>query len=167
MNDEPRSWGDVPGEDDASFRGPVGGVAFASATHRFLARVIDTFALVVVSIMLIPFFDISVADPESIGSGAYRFAILVLSGVYETSMIAWRGQTLGKMAVSIRVVDASSGAIPAFSSAFIRWAVPWASTYLPVVGGIAPLVIYLWFLIDPAHQGLHDKAANTYVVTAH
>jgi uncharacterized RDD family membrane protein YckC len=94
---------------------------------------------------------------------------LLIQGVYWIVAIGSFGRTLGGAAVGIRAVDAN-GAIPGYGRASLRFAVPAGAQligFIPFVGFLGTLLqllIYLWILWDPNRQGLHDKAAGTYVV---
>jgi len=88
-----------------------------------------------------------------------RSGIQLLIGlVYATLMIgSSRGQTLGQMALGIRVIDFNTGGSIGYGRAFIRWLVS-------IVSAIAILIGYLWMLWDKEKQCWHDKAANDVVV---
>jgi uncharacterized RDD family membrane protein YckC len=101
------------------------------------------------------------ASPETFPARLIGVTLLV-GFVYETALIALRGQTLGKMAVRIRVVRQDDGALPGWGPSLIRWFVPVAASIVP----LGALVVYLWMLWDPRRQGLHDRAARTLVVGA-
>lgn len=94
---------------------------------------------------------------------------LLIQGIYWIVAIGSFGRTLGGAAVGIRAVDAT-GAIPGYGRASLRFAVPAGAQligFIPFVGflgSLLQLLIYLWMLWDPNKQGLHDKAAGTYVV---
>jgi uncharacterized RDD family membrane protein YckC len=88
---------------------------------------------------------------------------LLVGFLYETTLIALRGQTLGKVATRIRVVRLDDGAVPGWGPAFVRWLIPVAASIVP----FGALPVYLWLLWDRRRQGLHDKAARTLVVVAH
>ena len=88
---------------------------------------------------------------------------LLIAGVYQVTLTALRGQTLGKMVVRTRVLDSDTGQLPSWQSAFIRWGAPTALGTVPWLGYLA-LVMYGWLLWDGRRQGLHDKAAGTVVV---
>lgn len=82
--------------------------------------------------------------------------------VYEGLMLTRRGQTLGKMALGIRVAMLESGAVPAgsagWSRAFVYSVSAWICCLWPVN--------VLWHLFDrPYRQCLHDKVAGTVVVS--
>ena len=87
---------------------------------------------------------------------------LVLPFVYFTVLHGGdRGQTYGKRALGIRVVDAD-GAPIGHGRAFGRYAITFlfALFFLPLV------LDYLWPLWDPKNQSLHDKVVGSFVVQA-
>lgn len=67
------------------------------------------------------------------------------------------GQTIGKKALNIRVIDINGGGPIGGSRAFVRWLVEIPSGFVIYLG-------YLWMLWDPQKQTWHDKAAKTVVV---
>jgi uncharacterized RDD family membrane protein YckC len=67
------------------------------------------------------------------------------------------GQTLGKRALNIRVVDLETGASIGTSRALIRY----VGRY---ISAIACLVGYFWMLWDKEKQTWHDKLAGSVVV---
>lgn len=68
-----------------------------------------------------------------------------------------KGNTLGKMALGLRVVDAS-GNVPPVGSLILRYTVGY------IVSGILCYIGFLMVGFDENKQGLHDKIAKTYVV---
>jgi uncharacterized RDD family membrane protein YckC len=93
-----------------------------------------------------------VGPGPSIGLG------LVVGAVYFTAFIgAERGQTLGQMALGIRVVGLDNGGSIGYGRAFLRWLVSLISAAVILLG-------YLWMLWDKEKQCWHDKAANDVVV---
>ncbi len=152
--------------------GPDGtAVGFASPWARLGARLIDGFVLAIpVAILLITFHAIPKGGSLSslTNSQLLRIQLVVasLGSIYEIGMIGARGQTLGKMAVRIKVARQNDGSKPGWSQAAIRYATPAAAGLLPNIGGILQLLVYLWLLWDPNRQGLHDKAARTVVIEA-
>ena len=87
-----------------------------------------------------------------------------LGGIYETVMVAWRGQTLGKMLMGVRVARYSDGQTPIVTEAAVRYAVPTLPLYIPYIGQIAWIGVYLSAIPNARKQGFHDKAAGTVVV---
>ncbi len=69
------------------------------------------------------------------------------------------GQTLGKKAMNIRVVDAETGGPLGYGKAVLRTIGRIASGFICYLG-------YFWALWDPEKQTWHDKIAKTYVVPA-
>jgi uncharacterized RDD family membrane protein YckC len=89
---------------------------------------------------------------------AANVAYGVLVVAYYLVLEGFRGQTLGKMLVGVRVVDARTGDRPRFRAVAIR-------TALRVVDGIATyLVAFLTVLLTARRQRLGDLAAGTLVV---
>ncbi len=93
--------------------------------------------------------------------GALILANLILSAVYSIYLHSSRGQTVGKMAMKIKVVDMQTGELIPYGRAGIRWLV---QQVLGLLCGIGALVDGLWPLWDDKRQALHDKPANTVVV---
>ena len=82
--------------------------------------------------------------------------IFILSLVNDWVLVVLRGQSIGKMAMSIRVADDTTGENPSWGAAFVRMLVQ----QIPIVN----IIESLWALWDPRRQALHDKAARTLVV---
>lgn len=93
--------------------------------------------------------------------------ISVIVGVgYEVTLTALKGQTLGKMALSLKVVKEDTGEVPGWGPAGIRWVIPAVAGLIPIIGGLLALLVYAAVLWDPRNQGWHDKPAKTLVVDA-
>lgn len=89
------------------------------------------------------------------------FSLVAL--LYEWLMIAFLGQTLGKMAVGLRVVRERDGQHPGLGLGFVRFILPVVGFFLCYIGAI---LIYLSPAFDSSGrtQGWHDKAAGTLVI---
>lgn len=143
---------------------------------RLGARIIDFVIMSVVAVVLIiigllalfGIADDSATDEEAaFGLAAFfgTWAIIGLVGLlYEVVMIATRGQTLGKMMTSVKVVRADNGLVPGWGKSIGRWIIPLVLGFIPVVGPFLSLLVYLSLLWDSARQGWHDKAAATIVI---
>jgi uncharacterized RDD family membrane protein YckC len=94
--------------------------------------------------------------PTVVTPSTVLFVLLTL--VYYILMEGYRGQTLGKMLVGIRVVDQNSGGMPGPAAAIVR-------SLLRFVDGLGGyLVALIVVLASPRRQRLGDKAAHTLVV---
>ena len=59
-----------------------------------------------------------------------------------------------------------SSPICAPSKSIGRWIIPAVVAFIPAIGGLLSLLVYISLLWDSARQGWHDKAAGTLVVKA-
>lgn len=141
--------------------GTVNNYVFASFLRRFAASIID---LVVIMIVLMPLAFVT-GDYQSFsgteaGSGSmlYNFLSYAVSWGYFMFFIGSRGQTLGKMAVKIKVVRKEDGQAPGYLKAFLREIVgKFISSLILALG-------YFWVIWDKEKQAWHDKIAGTYVI---
>ena len=152
----------------------------ASMGMRLVARIIDGILLAVVSIGLayaagIKLFSTTTTFNSNgtttrsanfaLYSGKY-FEFLLISAIigiaYEVVLIATRGATLGKMAVSVKVLNAQ-GQVPGYPASLKRWILPTAASWLFSLLG---LLVYISPFFDGTgrRQGWHDKLAGTFVV---
>jgi uncharacterized RDD family membrane protein YckC len=90
--------------------------------------------------------------------------------VYTALMLSWRGQTVGKMLLHLKVVTYADGGPITRQEAWIRATVPMIPTLLafavpvPAISGLLVICTYLIYLsaaIDPVYRGLHEKASGT------
>ncbi|GIJ51266.1 hypothetical protein Val02_81520 [Virgisporangium aliadipatigenens] len=90
---------------------------------------------------------------------------------YEVPQIANTGQTLGKRLAGIRVMREESEEDLGFRRAIRRWNTLGLPTLLWTcfgLGFLLQLVDVLWAVVDrPLRQALHDKSAQTVVVSVH
>ena len=123
----------------------------ANFGQRFGAFLIDIIIIGVVNTIIRLLIDDNVAA---------LISILVFLG-YFSYFEATSGQTIGKRALGIRVVDFAGGGGEGlgFGRALIRS----LSRYL---SGIPCLLGYLWMLWDGQKQTWHDKLSSTTVVRA-
>jgi len=125
---------------------------------RFGALLIDGIVVAVVPIILI----IVGAGGKSPGLVVIGYVLLILGGIaYEIYFTGGpTGQTLGKRAVGIRVIDFNTGGSIGYGRAFLRLIGRWIS-------GIPCYLGYFWMLWDKEKQCWHDKMANDVVVPEH
>jgi uncharacterized RDD family membrane protein YckC len=74
------------------------------------------------------------------------------------------GQTIGKRALSIRVIHQQTGGSIGYTRALGRNAVRTLPSLIPIISWFWGLLDALWMLWDREKQTLHDKAAGTLVV---
>ena len=136
-----------PPQSAPSYSGGASGPR-AGFWQRFAGLIIDGILLGIVDAIL----------RAILGFGAGTSLGIVVSIAYFTTLIgSARGQTVGQMALGIRVIDFNSGGPIGYGRAFLRWLVA-------IVSGVVFLLGYLWMLWDKEKQCWHDKAANDVVV---
>ena len=120
----------------------------ASFGLRFGAVIIDAI------ILAIPQIIIAVASSQRAGQAFGTVLSLAYFTYFEGSA---NGQTIGKKAVGIRVIDFGAGGPIGYGRALLRWVARIVSS-LPIFLG------YFWMLWDKEKQTWHDKIATTVVV---
>lgn len=97
---------------------------------------------------------------------------LVAVAVYQITLTATTGQTVGKMLMSTRVTDYESGLLPTWFQATKRWLaviiVSLVSLVIPdleTIEALWTLAVLIPILSSPLHRGLHDFAAGTIVTS--
>lgn len=129
---------------------------YAGFWRRFAAVLIDGLVLGVVNAVL------SFVILLGLGNSSSGIAVSYVLGfggaiAYYCFYQARVGQTLGKKALGVKVVDAN-GQTPTVMTFFLREIVGKA------ISGIILGIGYLWMLWDGKKQCVHDKIAGTYVV---
>ncbi len=118
---------------------PEVAVAYVGFWIRLAAAIIDLLVVAFISV-IVPFG-------------------IVLFWLYYWLFTGLKGQTLGKMALGIKVVNAA-GSVPGLGCAALR------EVLGKIVSAIALWLGFLWVIWDKQKQGWHDKIASTYVVSA-
>jgi uncharacterized RDD family membrane protein YckC len=133
----------APAEPAEGPRGPRAGF-----WQRFAAALIDGLLLTIV------FAPLSAA----LELGAYYLIATLVGIAYYTLLEGGaKGQTVGKMALGIRVADIAGGGSIGHGRAFVR--------YLGRIVSTLPLLLgYFWMLWDREKQTWHDKLASSVVV---
>ena len=157
---------DEAAEDEWSL-GPASGAAAnvrpverpARPGERAAAGVLDLLVLGVLAFVVVYFSGRAARVPLSglLPVWPYLAGYVAFLGlVYAAYFTGATGQTLGKMAAGLRVVDAS-GAPPSYLRAMAR-AILGSLGVAVLGGGLVPL------LVDPARRALHDRALKTRVI---
>ncbi|MCY3779651.1 MAG: RDD family protein [Chloroflexi bacterium] len=143
----------------------------ASLGKRFIAICIDGFIVALFSFAVMAalghfaqlYEAMSSLDEAIIAAAISQFqseAIpvnLVVSGIYNVVlMVAFNGQTLGKMVFGMRVVKKNGGRITVLD-AFVRNVFGYTISQIFLLG-------YMWAALDGERQAWHDKMAGTMVV---
>ena len=81
----------------------------------------------------------------------------ILPLAYYWLMIGLRGQTLGKMICSIKVVKTDGKPVGLGYAALREIIGKWVSAIVLMIG-------FIMIAFDPQKQGLHDKIASTHVL---
>ena len=136
-------------------------IEYAGFWVRVGASLIDTLLLLIITLPpLIAIYGWSYFDGETTGliAGPADFLISWVFPAVAVILFWLRKQaTPGKMAVSVRVVDAETGGPLTVGQSIGR--------YLAYFVSILPLVLgILWVAFESRKQGWHDKLAGTVVV---
>jgi uncharacterized RDD family membrane protein YckC len=168
-------YGGAPGEEGPYGQDPLAGMPpLPSRGRRLLARIIDWLIVFVpVYLVAVPVagsgYDYGDGGTSLTGTGSWVVEAVawVLYFVYEGLMLGWRGQTVGKMALRLRVASLRDGSVPDGNAAWIRSAVYALPLIIPCFGFVFWLMNVLSCTWDrPYRQCVHDKAAKTVVVPA-
>ncbi|WP_051222806.1 RDD family protein [Conexibacter woesei] len=89
--------------------------------------------------------------------GAGEGLSIVLGIAYFTYFEGSTGQTLGKQAANIKVLDEAGGAPIGYGRAFLRY-------FARILSAIPIFLGYFWMLWDDRNQCWHDKICNDLVV---
>jgi len=149
------------GEELLDVRSGVSHGAFDLATvgKRFLAAFVDGFIVWIVLAVLNFGFTFATAAAR-INSFAFsilwQFMLWGLAVAYQATMLASRGQTLGKMAVRIKVISADGTELSTGQA--------WGREVARALLGILCIVDYIPAFFNEQKTTLHDMAAKTRVI---
>jgi len=125
---------------------------------RLAAFMVDGMVMVVatVPITIVAKAVFATALHDGAAEGAALLLNLLAAGAYEVLLTAYRGATLGKMAVGLKVV-AEDGSPVSLARSVGRWLAKFLNMLL--FG-----LLYLVVAFEPRKRGIHDMAARTLVV---
>ena len=123
-------------------------VEYAGFWLRFGARIIDSILLLILQFIL-AVTGLTLGGPSTV----------IILFVYFWLFTGLKGQTPGKMAVGIKVVDARAN-VPGLGPAGIR-EIPGK-----IISTLFLFLGFFWVIWDSNKQGWHDKLAGTFVVKA-
>ena len=150
---------------------------YARRIPRLVAGILDFIVIIILFAILAAAGVVEAADPEEEFNVVSSVVSAVIVLIYYVGLTSMLGQTLGKMAMGIRVVNID-GEKPGPVTVLTREVIVRVlGTVLAVVlgpvidpnlgiliGSIVTLVAIIWILFDDRRQGLHDKVAKTFVV---
>jgi uncharacterized RDD family membrane protein YckC len=149
------------------FHTPAEGQVLASRGSRLAASLID--GMIACALMIPIFVSAAMADAGGSNSAPMGGALVFGSGillmafvVYQISMLVREGQTIGKKAMKIRIVDYNSGEVPGWGKLLgLRYGVNSALGNIPLYSLIDILLIF-----GEERRCIHDYLAGTKVVDA-
>ena len=136
-------------------------VRYAGFWMRFAAAIIDSVIVVVGLVFVLavrvfsPFYFVGFLNFVE-----YLFYLVVffaLPLLYYVLLTGLRGQTLGKMALGVKVIG-EDGQAPGLGYAALR------ETVGKIVSTIALFLGFLWIAWEPGKRGWHDYIAGTHVI---
>lgn len=137
-------------------------VEYAGFWVRLGATLIDTALIMVITFpLLIWIYGWEYFDPDMNDGFIAGPADLLITWVFPFVAAIWfwraRQATPGKMALSLRIVDAGTGATLSMRQSIGR--------YFAYIVSIVPLCLgFVWIAFDTRKQGWHDKLAGSVVV---
>jgi uncharacterized RDD family membrane protein YckC len=157
--------GSRAGAGDAPEGDSTDGIHDASVARRTIAGIIDvailgTIAAVIV-LLTLRIAELTLAEWHLLPVAPMLAFLLLLCGGYFILFTAAGGQTIGKMTMGIRVVNAAGDAPPrvSFRTAFIR-TLTCLGSVVALGGGFLPV------LFSAERRAFHDRVAGTRVVAA-
>jgi uncharacterized RDD family membrane protein YckC len=130
------------------------GLELATIGSRFLAKILDSLVLMAVGFGIGAIIGATAQGPF-VQLGA-NMAGNILSIVYQVVFLGWRGQTLGKMAMKIKVVNPDGTPI--------GWGKAVGRPFAELLSGCTLMIGYLIAFWDDEKRTLHDRLASTRVI---
>ena len=150
---------DTPHETPQEIPQEIGKMEYVGFWKRVIASLIDTLIIVIFTLPLLwAFYGSAYFSSDKTVHGVADVLIsYVLPAVFVIVFWHFKSATPGKMAISARIVDATSGGPPSTGQLIGR--------YFAYFVSIIPLCLGLiWVGLDKRKQGWHDKLANTVVI---
>ena len=129
---------------------------YAGFWRRLAAVLLDG---IIIAVVLVPFsIALGVGRNNGASDSLYSLISLAISWGYPWYFIGAKGQTPGKMALSVKVIRKEDGQVPGYTKAFLR----------EIVGKFISTLIFglgfWWMIWDKDKQTWHDKIAGTVVI---
>ncbi len=140
--------------------------ALAGRGRRLAAVLLDV--VVFYAVMFVAVLPIGVGKPTAgVGTISMGFLLLVFVGLMAVNiwLLVQRGQTLGKMALGVRIVNRDGAPASAWQLVGKRYILNTLFTMIPFFGGVYALVD-ICMIFRASRYCLHDDIAGTMVVRA-
>ena len=137
------------------------GLELASIKKRSMAFFIDEMLLSFLFIIAMSdsFSNAQTVEDIIILTNHFMFEYILVKIIYQTFFVMQYGATLGKLAVKIRVIEIKTLQNPSFICSLNR-------SIFRIISEMFFYLGFLWGMMDPSRQTLHDKTAKTLVVNA-
>jgi uncharacterized RDD family membrane protein YckC len=139
--------------------------------RRFLARLVDTVVMILVATAaLSPFSETDAAGDRVLRPPVGVVALVIVAVLlYEVLMVAWRGQTLGKIVAKVRVVsvtppDKTPSLVEAGRRVLVPGMVGLLAIPIPALLPLAVALVYLSAALRPDGRGVPDRVGRTRVI---
>jgi uncharacterized RDD family membrane protein YckC len=138
-------------------------VEYAGFWIRFVAFIIDSILMAAILFPLLiglygrEYIDAMLGLAAPISGPVDILLSYVLPAVAVIVFWIYKAATPGKMIVSAKIVDATTGANPTVGQSIGRYLAYYISIFSLFIG-------FLWIAFDRRKQGFHDKLANTVVI---
>jgi uncharacterized RDD family membrane protein YckC len=150
--------------------------SLAAFDQRAWARIIDEL-IVGIPLVLTLFLwfaatvSLATPPPDSTSVPAPRwlfFPVIAVGVAYEVIAVSWRGQTVGKWVLGIRVGRFTDGQNPTLSQSALRCLLPTVAAVVVLslfsVWAVGAFLVFATVYYNPLRRGLHDQAGGTIVV---
>jgi uncharacterized RDD family membrane protein YckC len=132
---------------------------YAGFGRRAIAFLIDWLIVIVVLVpLLVLGFGIRQVSLDPLEHSWDLFVPIVI-GVTVVGFWRYCGATPGKIALALKIVDASTGGRPSTLRLIVRFLAYFVSAFPLYLG-------FIWIAVDRRKQGWHDKIARTIVVNS-
>jgi uncharacterized RDD family membrane protein YckC len=162
-------WVGPPAHDAGGRPLPELGRTLADPGARIVARILDALLLGVVTGIPIAFVLASRDDVDFDSLQRWSILTVLVTAVYDITLIAVRGATVGKLALGIEVVRQDGTSPPGWPTAFLRHLVELIAI-LPSVFGLVNFMLtvisFIFLFTDERRRTINDRVASTYVVKA-
>ncbi len=155
----------APPKADVADVGAGNAPVLATRGNRLLATIIDFAAQIAVMMVVnlaLPFSLFSDQGPDAAPLAAGLVGIVIWF-VLQGPILVKRGQTLGKVALGMRIVRPDGSRVGPARMLGLRYGVGWAVGLIPLVNVIYGLIDSL-LIFRASHRCLHDQIADTIVV---